>query len=83
MELQFPVPFLENTSGTRLSAFLDIGNVFENVSAFDTGELRYSAGVAGLWSSPLGPISASIGVPLNAQSGDEKQLFQFTVGTFF
>ncbi len=83
MELMFPVPFLDTGSGTRLSAFLDAGNVYKDVSSFDTGELRYSVGLAGMWSSPLGPISVSVGFPLNAKDGDEEQNFQFTVGTFF
>jgi len=83
MEVLFPVPFLGTSSGTRLSAFLDFGNVYENLNAFDAGEFRYSVGLAGLWSSPLGPISASIGFPLNAATEDQVQRFQFTVGTFF
>ncbi len=83
MELLFPVPFLDVGSGTRLSAFFDVGNVFEDVNAFETSEFRYSVGLAGLWSSPLGPISVSFGFPLNAKDGDEEQNFQFTVGTFF
>jgi outer membrane protein insertion porin family len=82
-EVLFPVPFLEESGSTRLSAFLDVGNVYEDVNTFDAGDLRYSVGLAGLWSSPLGPISVSIGFPLNAQDGDEEQNFQFTVGTFF
>ncbi|MEZ5540931.1 MAG: outer membrane protein assembly factor BamA [Pseudomonadota bacterium] len=83
MELMFPVPYLGTSSGTRLSAFLDGGNVFQDVNAFDTKEFRYSVGLAGLWSSPLGPISVSFGFPLNAKDGDQEQNFQFTVGTFF
>ncbi len=83
MEMLFPVPFLGTSSGSRLSAFLDGGNVYEDINAFDTAEFRYSVGLAGLWSSPLGPISVSLGVPLNPKNGDRKQLFQFTVGTFF
>jgi outer membrane protein insertion porin family len=67
----------------RLSAFLDIGNVFEDYNAFDAGDLRYSVGLAGLWLSPMGPISVSLGVPLNDEDGDEVQNFQFTVGSFF
>lgn len=82
-EIIFPVPFMESANASRLSAFFDIGNVFDNVDAFDTGELRYSAGIAGVWASPLGPISVSIGFPLNAKAGDQEQRFQFTVGTFF
>jgi outer membrane protein insertion porin family len=82
-ELLFPVPFLDTGGGTRLSAFLDAGNVYQDFDTFDVGEFRYSTGIAGLWSSPLGPISASFAFPLNVQSGDEEQRFQFTVGTFF
>ncbi|MDH3980075.1 MAG: outer membrane protein assembly factor BamA [Gammaproteobacteria bacterium] len=83
VEVLFPVPFLEASAGTRMSAFLDIGNVYEDFNAFDAGDFRYSVGLAGLWSSPLGPIAVSFGFPLNAQEGDEEQKFQFSVGRFF
>jgi outer membrane protein insertion porin family len=83
MEVVFPVPFVESSSGVRLSTFLDIGNVFEDYSAFDGGDLRYSVGLAGLWLSPLGPISVSLGFPLNDKDDDSVQTFQFTVGSFF
>jgi outer membrane protein insertion porin family len=82
-EVYFPVPFADDAKGVRLSTFLDVGNVFEDYSTFDAGDLRYSVGLAGLWLSPLGPISVSLGVPLNDEAGDNVQNFQFTVGTFF
>jgi outer membrane protein insertion porin family len=82
-EVIFPIPFVEDAKGVRLSAFFDVGNVFENYDSFEAGDLRYSAGLAGLWLSPLGPISMSLGFPLNAESDDDEQRFQFTVGTFF
>jgi len=82
-EVYFPVPFADDAKGVRLSTFLDVGNVYEDYSNFDAAELRYSVGLAGLWLSPLGPISVSIGIPLNDKSGDKVQNFQFTVGTFF
>jgi outer membrane protein insertion porin family len=82
-EVYFPIPFVEETKGVRLSTFLDVGNVYEDYSSFDAGDLRYSVGLAGLWLSPLGPISVSLGYPLNEKSGDQVQNFQFTVGTFF
>jgi len=82
-EVYFPVPFADDAKGVRLSTFLDVGNVFEDYSTFDAGDLRYSVGLAGLWLSPLGPISVSLGVPLNDEDGDNVQNFQFTVGTFF
>jgi outer membrane protein insertion porin family len=83
LEVLFPVPFLDVSSGTRLSAFLDAGNVYQDINSFDVGEFRYSVGLAGLWSSPLGPISVSLGFPLNSKAEDQEQKFQFTVGTFF
>ncbi len=82
-EIIFPLPFVETASATRLSAFFDIGNVYSDINTFDAGDLRYSAGLAGVWASPLGPISVSVGFPLNAKDNDEEQNFQFTVGSFF
>jgi outer membrane protein insertion porin family len=82
-EIIFPVPFVENARGMRLSAFFDVGNVFGDYNTFETDGLRYSVGLAGLWLSPLGPISVSLGYPLNPSDDDEVQNFQFTVGTFF
>ena len=82
-EVFFPIPFLDDANGLRLSTFLDVGNVFESYDVFDAGDLRYSVGLAGLWLSPLGPLSVSIGFPLNDEADDEVQNFQFTVGSFF
>jgi outer membrane protein insertion porin family len=82
-EVIFPVPFVENASGLRLSAFFDVGNVFGDYNTFEASGLKYSVGIAGLWLSPLGPISVSLGYPLNADDTDDVQNFQFTVGTFF
>jgi outer membrane protein insertion porin family len=74
---------VESSSGIRLSAFFDVGNVFGDYNTFSTSSLKYSVGLAGLWLSPLGPISVSLGYPLNADKDDDVQNFQFTVGTFF
>ncbi|MGB5306343.1 MAG: BamA/TamA family outer membrane protein, partial [Gammaproteobacteria bacterium] len=82
-EIIFPIPFVEDSKSVRLSAFLDAGNVYRDFDAFDAGDLRYSTGLAGIWLSPLGPISVSLGFPLNAEDTDQEQNFQFTVGTFF
>ncbi len=82
-ELIFPVPFFEDAKSFRMSAFFDIGNVFEDFEDFDADELRYSVGLAGLWLSPMGPLSISLGYPINDEPDDEVQNFQFTIGTFF
>ncbi|MBK2126177.1 outer membrane protein assembly factor BamA [Fangia hongkongensis] len=45
--------------------------------------LRYSVGVEFQWLSPLGPMAFSLAKPLNVQSGDVTQIFQFTLGQTF
>lgn len=75
-----PAPFLDKSENVRLAAFFDVGNVFATPSDFDAGELRYSVGLAGFWISPLGPIVLSVAAPLNDQSGDETEVFQFSFG---
>lgn len=83
-ELILPVPFLKEFKSVRLTAFYDIGNVydtgFEDVS-IDT--LRMSTGISGVWLSPFGMLSVSIAQPFNDQPNDRIQKFQFTFGTTF
>ncbi len=80
IELIVPVPFLKEAGKSfRLSAFADAGNVFPDAE-FEAGDLRYSAGVAALWLSPLGPLSFSLAAPINDQAGDDTQVFQFSIG---
>ncbi|HHJ12014.1 MAG TPA: hypothetical protein ENK00_02435 [Chromatiales bacterium] len=81
MELVFPSPFDEEASNFRMSAFVDVGNVFDTVRDFQTSELRASVGIGAIWLSPVGPLVFSIAQPLNDQPGDRLQKFQFSVGT--
>lgn len=82
-ELIVPVPFAKETRSFRLTTFVDAGNVYGPGEDLDFGSIRYSAGVSAIWLSPLGPMTVSIGVPLNSESGDDIQPFQFTFGTSF
>ena len=82
-QLIMPVPFLDKSENVRIAAFFDAGNVFSSVDNFDAGDLRYSAGLAALWISPLGPIVLSVAAPLNEQSGDKTEIFQFSLGIPF
>lgn len=83
VELFFPFPGLGNDKSIRMSTFVDGGMVFGQGEKFDVGQLRYSAGVAVSWLSPIGPLKFSIGQPLNAKSGDKKEVFQFILGSTF
>jgi outer membrane protein insertion porin family len=80
-EILFPMPGAEQDRSLRLAAFVDGGQVY--AEKIELGELRYAAGIALFWSSPMGPLRLSWGYPLNAKDGDQKQQLQFTFGTGF
>ena len=46
-------------------------------------ELRYSAGAAVTWLSPVGPLKLSYAYPIKKKQTDEIQRFQFQLGTTF
>ena len=81
LEMFFPT--LLDSPAARVSAFVDFGNVFKDVDAFDAGELRASAGIALMWRAPVGPISISYAMPLRKEDGDELERLQFTFGGAF
>ncbi|SJZ72404.1 outer membrane protein assembly factor BamA [Novilysobacter spongiicola] len=76
--LEMIFPSLIKSSAARASAFIDVGNVFEDIDAFDAGELRASAGMALMWRSPMGPISISYALPIKKEDGDDIERLQFT-----
>lgn len=81
LEMYFPT--LLDTPSARVSAFLDVGNVFKDVDSFDTGELRASTGISLLWRAPVGPISISYAFPLRSEDTDDLERLQFTFGGAF
>lgn len=91
MELLFPLPFVKDQRSMRTALFLDGGNVFNTNcdakldSCYDVSlsELRYSAGFGLTWITGFGPLSFSLGKPLNASNGDRTEIFQFSIGRGF
>jgi outer membrane protein insertion porin family len=84
VELLFPMPGAARDNSLRLGAFIDAGQVFAEGTPVDLGELRYSAGLALSWASPLGPLRLSYGSPLNERKGfDRVQRLQLKFGTTF
>ena len=83
VELMLPISFNKRTSNFRLGTFVDGGGVWTDIDKFDSKDIRYSTGVFMNWLSPVGPLNFSYGVPLNAKKGDDKENFQFTIGTSF
>ncbi|HET7060808.1 MAG TPA: outer membrane protein assembly factor BamA [Nitrosospira sp.] len=83
-EILFPMPGMRNDRSVRLSAFFDAGSVWGPDGVVPRQEgLRYSAGIAVQWISPMGPLKISIAQPLNSQPGDNIQRFQFQFGQQF
>nr|WP_092827805.1 outer membrane protein assembly factor BamA [Halomonas subterranea] len=97
-EVIFPIPFVENQNSLQASLFIDAGNTFLSScydvldedasrqrcnSGVDLGDLRYSAGVGLSWLTPVGPLTFAVAEPLNEESGDDTQFFQFSLGQSF
>ncbi|HEY9146361.1 MAG TPA: outer membrane protein assembly factor BamA [Thiobacillus sp.] len=88
-ELFFPLPGVKDDQSLRMSVFVDTGASFgpfdvnNQYQSFSFGDLRYSAGVAVLWVSPLGPLKFSLAQPLVKKTGDKAEVFQFTLGNVF
>jgi outer membrane protein insertion porin family len=82
-EVLFPVPGLKNNESIRLGAFFDGGGVWDQGEDIDIAEMRFSAGLSALWLSPFGPLNISLGIPLNSDTKDKEETFQFGMGTNF
>ena len=94
-ELIFPTPFVKDDSTTRLSWYLDVGNVFNvhnpslgttgvyNNDGFSFSDLRASTGISLHWQAPVGPIVINIGRPIRSKPGDIGETLQFNFGTTF
>ena len=82
-EIILPLPFTKESNTFRITSFFDIGNVYGPQEDFDIDTLRYSTGIAGVWLSPVGPLTVSFAAPLKTLAGDETQEFQLTFGTSF
>jgi outer membrane protein insertion porin family len=82
-ELHFPFPGSTRDAGLQWFTFVDGGNVFADRQRIEFDQLRYSAGIGISWVSPVGPLKLSFAQPLNAQPTDQKERFQFQLGTGF
>ncbi|MDN5936430.1 MAG: outer membrane protein assembly factor BamA, partial [Nitrosospira sp.] len=84
VEILFPMPGMRNDRSVRLSGFLDGGTVWgpDGVRPEVEG-MRYSAGIAVTWISPMGPLKVSVAQPINGHPDDRLQPFQFQFGQQF
>ena len=88
VQLYLPFPGTQQDRSLRWYVFGDGGQVFGtdgfgNDTSINWNQLRYSAGIGLSWISPIGPLQLSLAKALNAQTGDNTQVFQFQIGTGF
>ena len=84
LELIIPTAMTKGDSDTaQLSAFIDVGNVFESFYAFKSNDLRASAGLSLKWQAPVGPIIINLVRPIKKQDGDRTEGIQFSFGQQF
>src|SRR5690625_5023430 len=93
VQLYLPFPGAERDRSLRWFVFGDAGQVSttggigcadgRNHRVADPCGWKYSAGLGLSWESPMGPLEISWGKALNAKKGDDKQAFQFQIGTGF
>ncbi|MDH3319081.1 MAG: outer membrane protein assembly factor BamA [Betaproteobacteria bacterium] len=84
LELLFPMPGAAQDKSLRVGVFVDAGQVYGAGEPVDLSEMRYSAGIALAWASPLGPLRLSYATPLNERAGfDRVQRLQLKFGTAF
>jgi outer membrane protein insertion porin family len=90
-ELIFPLPFIEDQRSFQTAFFIDAGNVFdthcgarqENCSDIDLSRLSSSYGIGLSWLSGFGPLTFSVARPINENSTDDTEVFQFSLGAGF
>lgn len=90
-EFVFPLPFLKNRTQVRSVVYADAGNVFstncseESLNCFEPtlSELRGSVGVSVSWLTRMGPMSFSLGYPINDGEYEESEVFGFELGQLF
>ncbi|MDR2032162.1 MAG: outer membrane protein assembly factor BamA [Azoarcus sp.] len=88
-EFFFPMPGSGHDRSFRISTFVDAGYVWgkDPETGDDVrirlGDLRYSAGLALSWNSPIAPLKFSLGFPLRKKEDDELEPFQFQLGATF
>ena len=79
-----PPPFLgEDKRSFRGSLFLDIGNVFEDISDFSYSDLRGSYGIQLNFRTPVGAVSMGFVDTFKSKTGDDTKPVIFSLGGAF
>lgn len=80
LEMTFP---LIPTIKLKGVIFFDAGNAFDVGEPYRLEKLRTSAGVGIRWISPVGPLRLEWGYNISPQEGEQRQGWDFSIGTLF
>ena len=78
-----PAFFFDDNENMRMSAFVDVGNIYEKATSIKINDLRMSTGVGFAYLSPIGAIGMFWSTPILKKSGDNIESFGFSLGTGF
>ena len=73
-------------AGISTVVFFDVGNAYGDVwghGAIDPTDVRSAYGFGIRWFSPMGPLRFEWGFPTNPQEDERKNVFDFSIGSFF
>ncbi len=79
-EIEFPIL---TEIGIRGVVFFDAGNAWGADELLDPTYLRTSVGFGLRWNSPVGPLRFEWGFPLAPREGEDRSMFEFTIGNSF
>jgi outer membrane protein assembly factor BamA len=66
-----------------MAVFMDGGNVFNRVTAFDFGELRGAMGLGVRYRSPIGPVRLDWGFKMDPRENERGSALHFSIGQAF
>jgi outer membrane protein insertion porin family len=79
-EIEFPIL---KEIGIRGVVFFDAGNAWGADELLDPTVLRTAVGLGLRWNSPVGPLRFEWGFPLRPRPGEDRSMFEFTIGNSF
>jgi outer membrane protein insertion porin family len=80
LEYEFPI---YEAAGFRGVLFTDAGNAFAENEDLNPFKLRADWGFGLRWISPFGPLRFEWGLPFKRKPGEDRIVFNFTIGSFF
>ncbi len=80
LEYEFPI---YDPAGFRGVIFVDGGNAYAEEEALNPLNIRADFGVGVRWLSPFGPLRFEWGFPFTRKPGEDRSVFNFTIGSFF